>query len=123
MIEMRKLYVLDKDQKLNLVDIHSDEFETQYPKFEKQALDARIHGILEDGTLVTGLDATYHAWHRVGKGRVYAPLRLPVIRWFADLGYRFFARYRHKLSSLVTSKKRCDSCAPLSLSTSDSKKD
>ncbi|GAA0853995.1 DUF393 domain-containing protein [Aliiglaciecola litoralis] len=121
MIEMRKLHSLDKQQNLNLVDIHSSEFDSQYPMFDKQQLDARIHGLLEDGTIVTGLDATYHAWQRVGKGWVYAPLRWPVIRWFADLGYRLFARYRHSLSYLLTKQARCQSCIPSSLASQRSK--
>jgi predicted DCC family thiol-disulfide oxidoreductase YuxK len=115
MIEMRKLYTLDRVGKIHFVDIHSAQFDTHFPQFNKSALDAKIHGLLEDGSLVTGLDVTYHAWQRVGKGWVYRPLRWPVIKWFADLGYLWFAKNRHRLSRLLTCKTRCDTCESLSL--------
>ena len=38
-------------------------------------------------------------------------LRLPVVRWFSDIGYLVFARYRYDISYLLTGQRRCEPCA------------
>ncbi|MFT2092333.1 MULTISPECIES: thiol-disulfide oxidoreductase DCC family protein [Paraglaciecola] len=108
--EMRKLKALDTSQAIAFVDIQEDSFNQNYPHLNWQALNARIHGYLNDGRLISGLDVTHLAWKLVGKGWVYAPLRWPVIRWFADLAYNVFAKHRYTISFLLTGKKRCLPC-------------
>lgn len=107
-MEIGHLKKLDSQNNLTFVDIMASDFSELYPKLDWQALDDRIHGMCEDGTLLIGLDATHRAWSEVGKGWVYAPLRWPVIRFFADKAYIIFARNRHKISYWVTGKKRCE---------------
>lgn len=114
--EMNKLKAYDKQKNLVLEDIQLPDFHERFPNLCWQDLNDRIHGQLPDGTLITGLDVTYLAWKYVGKGWVYAPLRWPVIRWFADAFYIFFARYRYNISYLLTGKKRCESCSASSCS-------
>ncbi|MFQ3189936.1 MAG: putative DCC family thiol-disulfide oxidoreductase YuxK [Paraglaciecola sp.] len=109
-IEMNKLKHLDKQQNIKFVDIQEPSFFVDYPDLDWQTLDDRIHGYLADGSMISGLDVTYLAWKLVGKGWVYAPLRWPVIRWFADIAYNIFAKYRHRISYLLTGKKRCTPC-------------
>lgn len=46
--------------------------------------------------LLLGLDVTYQAWKLVGKGWLYASLRLPNIRPFADWLYIKFANNRYQ---------------------------
>lgn len=110
MAEMNKLISLDKQQKITFVDIQDDTFHSQYPHLDWQTLNARIHGYLSNGQLISGLDVTYLAWKLVGKGWVYAPLRWPLTRWFADLVYIFFAKHRYRISYFLTGKKRCVPC-------------
>ena len=109
-LEMNKLKQLDKQQNIMFVDIHAATFLLDYPHLDRQVLDARIHGYLADGTFISGLDVTYLAWKLVGKGWVYAPLRWPCVKWFADIGYNIFAKYRHQISYFLTGKKRCLPC-------------
>ncbi|NDV92548.1 DUF393 domain-containing protein [Alteromonas sp. 345S023] len=111
--EMRHLQKRDKHNALTLVDIQSTAFASNYPQLDFHALNARIHGMLDDGRMITGLDVTYQAWKVVGMGWVYAPLRWPVIRVFADWGYVKFAKHRYTISYLLTGKKRsCARCVP-----------
>lgn len=70
---MRHLQKRDKQGALTLVDIQTQEFAAQYPELDWHALNARIHGLLPDGTLITGLDVTHQAWKAVGVGWLYAP--------------------------------------------------
>jgi predicted DCC family thiol-disulfide oxidoreductase YuxK len=106
--EMSKLREYDKQGLLSFVDIHETDFALHFPLLSWQELNARIHGQLADGRLISGLDVTYLAWKLVGKGWVYAPLRWPIIAWLADRAYLFFARYRYQISYLLTGKKRLD---------------
>lgn len=110
LLEMNKLKQLDKHQKITFVDIQERSFLIRYPDLDWQLLNARIHGYLADGSLISGLDVTYLAWKLVGKGWVYAPLRWPVISWFADIAYNVFAKHRYRISYLLTGKKRCIPC-------------
>lgn len=116
--EMNRLKQLDRQQKLDFVDIQTPSFTQNYPQLNWSALNARIHAQLPNGRLISGLDVTYLAWQLVGKGWVYAPTRWPVIRWFADYAYVIFARHRYTLSFWLTGKRRtqipnkCTSCQP-----------
>lgn len=110
---MKEISVLQRyntAQQLTLVDIHSDEFETLYPQINKEAADRLLHAILNNGQLVTGLDANVAVWQAVGKHKWLRVLRWPFIRWFADRGYLLFAKHRHKISYWLTGQERCDAC-------------
>jgi predicted DCC family thiol-disulfide oxidoreductase YuxK len=107
---MKKLKTYDNEQRLQFVDIQMTGFTQQYPSLDWDALNARIHLQKENGEMVTGLDATYLAWEAVGKGWLYGWLRWPIIRWFADQFYLFFAHNRYTISYLLTGKKRCEAC-------------
>lgn len=106
-IEMKHLKTYDKNQNLTFVDIMQDNFKTHYPALDWHALNERIHGMCEDGTMLVGLDATHRAWSEVGKGWIYAPLRWPLVSYFADKAYLVFARNRYRISFLLTGKKPC----------------
>jgi predicted DCC family thiol-disulfide oxidoreductase YuxK len=108
--EMKQLQRLDVKQNLALVDIQDPNFASLYPELDWTSLNARIHAYLHDGLLISGLDVTYLAWKLVGKGWLYAPLRWPIIRFFADMAYNAFARNRYRISYLLTGKKRCVPC-------------
>ncbi len=114
--EMQKLHDWDKHEQLNLVDIQRPDFSRRYPELERSALNARLHGYTEEGELLKGLEVTYEAWRRVGRGGWIAPLRWPVIKWLADGCYLMFARHRYLVSRLITGKARCDRCAGPDLS-------
>ena len=60
-IEMNKLKQLDKQKKIKFVDIQEASFFVDYPHLDWQTLDARIHGYLADGSMISGLDVTYLA--------------------------------------------------------------
>jgi predicted DCC family thiol-disulfide oxidoreductase YuxK len=105
-IEMDHLKKRNTEDKLAFVDIMQDNFAQLYPDLDWQRLDERIHGMQEDGSMLIGLDVTHKAWDLLGKGWLYGPLRWPVIRFFADKGYIFFAKHRHRISYWVTRKKR-----------------
>jgi predicted DCC family thiol-disulfide oxidoreductase YuxK len=108
--EMNTLQSLDTQKKLRLEDIHAKDFQYNYPYIDPIEADKLLHGQLDTGQIIKGLDVTCLAWKLVEKHKWMQMLRWPVIRFFADISYRFFARYRHQISSFVTGKPRCATC-------------
>lgn len=121
--EMRHLKKLDTARKLTLVDVNDSDFASNYPEIDPHYALSRLHGYLfqsehkspnhkskANKQLVTGLDVTYHAWRMVGRGWLVAPLRWPVIKWFSDKAYIFFAKHRHRISQWITGQPRCERC-------------
>jgi predicted DCC family thiol-disulfide oxidoreductase YuxK len=106
--EVSHLIKRDKDNRIQFEDISLPDFPERYPDLNLDDLNARIHGQLEDGSMITGLDVTHKAWSLVGVAWLYAPLRWPVIRWFADHFYVFFAKHRYRISYWLTGKERCE---------------
>ncbi|GGW91889.1 thiol-disulfide oxidoreductase DCC family protein [Alteromonas halophila] len=109
--EMHHLQRYDHQRRIEMVDIQSQTFAHNYPHLDWDALNNRIHVQLDDGTMISGLDATHKAWQAVGKGWLYAPLRWRIVRPVADWCYSKFARYRYTISFLLTGKRRgCEEC-------------
>lgn len=102
--EISLLKQLDTRKKLHFEDIHAIDFVYRYPYIDVVAADKRLHGQLANGQIITGLDVTAKAWGLVDHHKWLQILRWPVIRWFADLGYLIFARFRHPIARLFGDK-------------------
>ncbi|EMR13405.1 putative thiol-disulfide oxidoreductase DCC [Methylophaga lonarensis MPL] len=98
MREIIQLMQLDAAGRICFEDIHADDFADRYPDIDPVEADRRLHGKLNNGTMIYGLDVTVSAWQLVNKHRWLVILRWPVIKHGADIGYRLFARYRHSIS-------------------------
>ena len=116
--EMKQLRQLDHAGKLRLEDINRPDFKQRFPHIDPVAADRVLHGQWTNGTLIYGLDVTQQAWALVGRHQWLKLLRLPLVRWFADFGYLFFARYRRQISRLLTGSSRCDAEACYKISAS-----
>lgn len=109
--EMKHLLKLDRQKKIELVDINQQDSQQKHPHIDPVKADRILHGELIDGTVLLGLDVTHKAWSLVGKGKWIAIIRWPVIGYVADFLYLQFARHRHFLSRLITGQERCESCS------------
>ena len=109
--EMKHLMKLDRNNKLELVDINQENFQAIYPDINREQADRILHGQLATGKILLGLDVTHKAWSLVGKGNWTAIIRWPVVRYMADFVYLQFAQHRHFLSRIITGKERCESCS------------
>ena len=111
--EINQLKAYDSNNQLSFEDIHDVDFVQRYPYIDKVEANKLLHGQLNNGDMIYGLDVTCMAWKTVGKHRWLSILRWPVIRWFSDRAYLFFARHRSTISSLFTGKNKdlnCQSC-------------
>ena len=109
--EVAQLQKLDERRHLTFVDIHTEEFSRNWPHIDPEAADRKLHAQCEDGSMLYGLDVSAEVWATVGRHRWLKLLRLPVVRWFADVAYWLFARYRYSISYLLTGQRRCESCS------------
>lgn len=110
MAEMRELRRLDVAKRLCLEDLFAGDFSDRYPHIDRQRAIAVLHGQLDSGEVLLGLDCTRLAWALVGKKKWLAVLRWPVIKPLADWAYLLFARHRARISRLLTGQATCEPC-------------
>lgn len=115
--EIDQLKTYDSNNQLSFSDINAADFTQRYPYIDKLEANKLLHGELNNGEMIYGLDVTCLAWTTVGKHRWLAILRWPGVRWISDRAYLFFARHRNTIASLVMKKsestndqKNCKSC-------------
>ncbi|WP_297482169.1 DUF393 domain-containing protein [uncultured Photobacterium sp.] len=113
--EMRQLQKHNNHQQLSFEDILASDFNQRFPYISITDASTVLHGLYfpepqQSPQLLLGLDVTYLAWRSIGKKKWLAVLRWPIIRFFADKCYLFFARNRYKISYLLTRKSRCKNC-------------
>ena len=104
--EMDALREYDQRKTLDLVDIHSDAFRA-HPDIDPLEAMTILHAKDASGQVLLGLDVTAAAWKAVDKKPWVQSLRWPIIRWFADRAYLWFARNRYRLSWLLTGQSTC----------------
>lgn len=91
--------------RLALVDIAAPTFDPAPLGVTLNDVMGSIHGILPDGSLVTGVEVFRRAYAAVGVPWVLAWTRWPIARSIADAAYVWFAKNRLRL----TRRKNCDS--------------
>jgi len=105
--EARFLKRLDAGRgQLDLEDLSSPEFLPSRYGLDQETVEARIHGVLPDGTIVEGVEVFSRAYAAVGVGWVAALSEWRGIRWILDRLYLFFAKYRLRITGRAP--KQCD---------------
>ena len=99
-LEMEKLKRYDTNNLIKLENLHQKNFTTLHPDIDADKAMRILHGKYQGSTLLA-LDVTHRAWTLVGKGALVAPLRFPIIKQFAHLGYLVLAKYRHPISQYL----------------------
>ncbi|UXZ97425.1 DUF393 domain-containing protein [Pseudomonas phytophila] len=86
--------------RLRFVDISDEAFDTDSVEFTLAQMDSSLHARFDDGTWVTGLDATLWSWRAAGLGAWAAPLSWRFARPMFNIAYRLFCRWRPHLAWL-----------------------
>ena len=113
--EMQHLDKLDRANKLHFFDIHNERLHELHPEIEFDKANRFLHGKLDSGQLLYGLDVTHRAWNMVGKGMWVAPLRWFWLKPIADKVYLGFAKHRFRISRLLTGQQRCEQSCDIKL--------
>lgn len=86
---------------LRFVDIAAPGFEAAPYGVTFEALNAEIHGVRPDGSVIRGVPVLRLAYEAAGIGWVLRPTAWPMLRPAFDRGYRLFARHRQAISRTV----------------------
>ncbi|MBT8045832.1 MAG: DUF393 domain-containing protein [Pontiella sp.] len=99
----RKVTFLEKrDRRHALVfsDIRAENFQIDGIDVPFAALEAQIHAVLPDGSVVSGMEVIRAAYRAIGLGWLAAPTGWPLLRPLFDALYYSVAKNRHRISRL-----------------------
>ena len=108
--ETRFLKKKDVLNKINFVDINNDNYNPiLFKDISYVEAMSTLHGILENGEIIKGLEVLAYSYELIGLGWVYYPLKIeflaPVFKFF----YQFWAKYRLKITGRSNIEKLCTS--------------
>jgi predicted DCC family thiol-disulfide oxidoreductase YuxK len=97
-LEMDHLRARCADGSLRFVDISAEGFDPAAYGVSMAALNAEIHGVRPDGSVLRGVPVLRLAYQAAGIGWLMRPTGWPGLRPAFDLAYRLFARHRQAIS-------------------------
>lgn len=101
--EINWLKKLDRQRRVQFTDIATSNFVASDYRLTQQQFMAEIQGRLADGTWISGVEVFRQLYAAIGLGGLVWCTRLPGLKQLLEVSYRFFARYRLRLTG------RCDS--------------
>ena len=103
---------MEKDSlnKINFVDINSNDYKPSlYRNISYSDAMSNLHGILENGNIIKGLDVLAYSYNLIGLGWVYFPLKIELLAPLLRLFYKYWAKYRLKITGRSNIEKLCTS--------------
>ena len=108
--ETRFLKKKDSLNKINFIDINNDSYNPSlYKEISYAEAMSNLHGILENGDIIKGLDVLAYSYELVGLGWVYYPLKIKILSPLLRLFYQYWAIYRLKITGRSNMEKLCTS--------------
>ena len=100
----------DISNQIIFVDINSQEYnQNLYNNISYSQAMSNLHGILENGEIVRGLDVLAYSYELIGLGWVYYPLKIKFLSPLLRLVYRSWAKYRLQITGRSNIEKLCTS--------------
>ena len=84
--------------RVDLVDLAVPGFEAEAFGLDQATIEARIHGMLPDGTVVEGVDVFIHLYESIDRGWAVQIAKVGFVRAILDRLYTWFARNRLRLT-------------------------
>ena len=108
--ETRFLKKKDSSNKINFIDINNDSYNPSlYKDISYLEAMSNLHGILENGDIIKGLDVLAYSYELIGLGWVYYPLKIEFLAPLLRLFYQYWAKYRLKITGRSNMEKLCTS--------------
>ena len=110
---LRETKFLKKNDLLNnidFIDINNDNYNPSlYQDISYAEAMSNLHGILENGDIIKGLDVLAYSYKLIGLGWVYYPLKIEFLAPLLRLFYQYWAKYRLKITGRSNIEKLCTS--------------
>tara|TARA_Y100000994_G_scaffold21106_1_gene15344 strand:+ start:441 stop:833 length:393 start_codon:yes stop_codon:yes gene_type:complete len=110
---LRETKFLKKNDLLNnidFIDINNDNYNPSlYQDISYAEAMSNLHGILENGDIIKGLDVLAYAYKLIGLGWVYYPLKIEFLAPLLRLFYQYWAKNRLKITGRSNIQKLCTS--------------
>lgn len=100
-LEMDHLRARCADGRLHFIDISQPGFDAARYRLTHAAVDAEIHAIRPDGSVLRGVEVLRLAYAAAGLGWALRPTGWAPLRPAFDWGYRVFARHRRRISAVA----------------------
>lgn len=98
MREIRMLMARDRAGRIRFTNIAAPDFDAAGAGLDRATLMAKIHARLPTGEIIEGVEVFRQLYSAVGYERLVAITRAPGISQTLDLGYRWFAKNRLRLT-------------------------
>ena len=100
----------DISNQIAFIDINSNEYNKKnFEGISYAEAMANLHGIMENGEIIRGLDVLAYSYELVGLGWVYYPLKIKLLSPLLRLVYRYWAKYRLQITGRSDIEKLCTS--------------
>ena len=108
---LRETNFLKKRDVLNqisFVDINSKNYDKNlFSGISYSEAMSNLHGIMENGEIIRGLDVLAYSYELIGLGWVYYPLKIKLLSPLLRLVYRYWAKYRLQITGRSNIEKLC----------------
>ncbi len=100
----------DKSGNIYFVDINSQDYDSKnYQNISFEMAMSNLHGILNNGNVIKGLDVLAYSYQLIGLGWVYFPIKVPILSNFLRIIYKYWAKYRLKITGRNNLEISCNS--------------
>ena len=110
---LRETTFLKKRDTLNqisFIDINNKDYDQSlFNNISYSEAMLNLHGIMDNGEIIRGLDVLAYSYELVGLGWVYYPLKIKFLSPILRLVYRYWAKYRLKITGRSNLEKICAS--------------
>ena len=107
--EVKFLSNQDKLKFINFIDISDAKYDpTKFQNISYVKAMKNLHGILENGEILIGLDVLAYAYKLIGFGWVYYPLKVNFVSKILRLIYKFWAKNRLLITRRKDVQYPCD---------------
>ena len=107
-------FLKSKDINSNIlfVDINDSNYEaTNFENISYENAMKNLHGILDTGQIIKGLDVLAYSYQIIGLGWVYYPIKIPYLSLLLKKIYSVWAKYRLQITGRKNINKLClDKC-------------
>ena len=95
---------------ISFVDINDKDYDQKlFNDISYSEAMSNLHGIIENGEIIKGLDVLAYSYELIGLGWVYYPLKIKLLSPLLRLVYRYWAKYRLQITGRSNIEKLCSS--------------